>query len=357
FHPIVKSKEAFHKSSVLLQECLTSHTECPKPTHMNPPSRLVEVGKDSQTIRLVSTTNMATPTWAALSYCWGGPQKMETTIQNVVARQNGFPLSDLPLTTRDAIFVCRKLAISHIWIDSLCIIQDDQNDKVQELSKMPEIYQGALVTISASSSSACTEGFLHDRSPYLPAEPIDTRAWTFQEQVLSERVLEYGTQEHEFLCRRSRKEERFRLCPDSSSPREYLLTDQWVDQMSQYSSRSLTFQRDKLNAIAGVASRFAQASGLLSMEYIIGLWRPVLISGLLWYTAGHKSQKEDDIWVAPSWSWASVQGQVRWDRSARESDATVRVLSTDVQLTTESLPFGSVESGRIVLKGYLTQIT
>ncbi|KAI8716603.1 HET domain-containing protein [Fusarium sp. LHS14.1] len=342
FHPVVNSEETFRKSSVLLQECLASHAECSKPSHMKPPSRLIEVGKDSQTIRLVSTTIIATPTWAALSYCWGGPQKMETTIQNVAARQNGFLISDLPLTIRDAIFVCRKLAISHIWIDSLCIIQDDQNDKVQELAKMPDIYQGALITISASSSSACTEGFLHDRSPYLPGvafplkyhddygmaqvisidgfktEPIDTRAWTFQEQVLSER---------------------------------------WVDQMSQYSSRSLTFQRDKLNAIAGVASRFAQASGLLSTEYIIELWRPVLISGLLWYTARHEAQEENDIWVAPSWSWASVQGQVRWDRSVREFDATAQALSTDVQLTTESLPFGSVEAGRIVLKGCLTQIT
>ncbi|RSL50067.1 hypothetical protein CEP54_012109 [Fusarium duplospermum] len=265
--------------------------------------------------------------------------------------------------------------------NSLCIIQDDQKDKVQELAKMPEIYQGALITISASCASACTEGFLHNRSPYLPGvafplkhhdgfciaqvisidgfqvEPIDTRAWTFQEQVLSERVLEYGTQEHKFLCRRSRKEERFRLCPDSTSPLEYLLTDQWVDQMSQYSSRSLTFQRDKLNAIADVASRFAEASGLPSTEYIVGLWRPFLISGLLWCTAGHEAQKQNEIWVAPSWSWASAQGQVRWDRSVRESDAIAWVLSTDVKTTNNSLPFGSVESGRIILKGRLTQVT
>ncbi|RTE82267.1 hypothetical protein BHE90_003206 [Fusarium euwallaceae] len=381
FHPIVNSEEAFRKRSCLLRECLASHDECPKPNHKNPPSRLIDVGKESQTIRLVSTAKMDIPTWAALSYCWGGPQKMETRIQNVSIRHNGFLLSDLPLTIRDAISVCRRLAISHIWIDSLCIIQDDHNDKIQELAKMPEIYQGALVTISASCASACTEGFLHDRSPYLPgvalplkyhedfciaqvisidgfkAEPIDMRAWTFQEQVLSERVLEYGTQEHEFLCRRSRKEERFRLCPDSTSPPEYLLTDQWMDQMSQYSSRSLTFQNDKINAIAGVASRFAKASGLPSTEYIAGLWKPMLISGLLWYTAGHEAQKGNEIWVAPSWSWASVQGQVRWDRSVRESDATAEVLSTDVQVTNESLPFGSVESGRIILKGRLTQIT
>ncbi|RSL81492.1 hypothetical protein CEP51_005797 [Fusarium floridanum] len=381
FHPIVNSEEAFRKSNSLLQECLASHDECPRPNHASPPSRLIDVGKDSQTIRLVSTANMDTPTWAALSYCWGGPQKMETTIQNVSIRHNGFLLSDLPLTIRDAILVCRRLAISHIWIDSLCIIQDEQKDKIQELAKMPEIYQGALVTISASCASACTEGFLHDRTPYLPgvafplkyhedfciaqvisidgfkAEPIDMRAWTFQEQVLSERVLEYGTQEHEFLCRRSRKEERFRLCPDSTSTPEYLLTDQWMDQMSQYSSRSLTFQHDKLNAIAGVASRFAKASGLPSTEYIVGLWRPMLISGLLWYTVGHEAQKENEIWVAPSWSWASVQGQVGWARSVRECDAATRVLSTKIQVTNQSLPFGAVENGRIILKGCLTQIT
>ncbi|KAJ3455168.1 hypothetical protein MRS44_013768 [Fusarium solani] len=324
---------------------------------------------------------MATPTWAALTYCWGGPQKIKTTTQNVTARYSGFLLSDLPLTIRDALSVCRRLAISHIWIDSLCIIQDDQNDKAPELAKMPEIYQGALVTISASCALACTEGFLHDRSPYLPGvafplknqdnydiaqvisidgfkeEPIDARAWTFQEQVLSKRVLEYGTQENEFLCRRSRKEERFRLCPDSASPREYLLTDQLVDQVSQYSSRSLTFQHDTLNAIAGAASRFAEASGLPPTEYIVGLWRPMLISGLLWHTAGHEAQKENNTWIAPSWSWASVQGQVRWEHSVRESDATAQVLLTDIKVRNELLPFGSVESGRISLKGRLTQIT
>ncbi|RSM18263.1 hypothetical protein CDV31_002989 [Fusarium ambrosium] len=69
FHPVVNSEEAFRKSSSLLQECLASHDECPRPNHASPPSRLIDVGEDSQTIRLVSTANMDTPTWAALSYC------------------------------------------------------------------------------------------------------------------------------------------------------------------------------------------------------------------------------------------------------------------------------------------------
>ncbi|KAM0421209.1 hypothetical protein ACHAPT_010929 [Fusarium lateritium] len=324
---------------------------------------------------------MATPTWAALSYCWGGPQKMETTIQNATARHKGFLVSDLPSTIRDAIWVCHRLDISHIWIDSLCIIQNDQNDKVCELAKMPEIYQGALVTISASCASACTEGFLHDRSPYAPSvafplryadnydiaqvisidgfqkEPIDTRPWTFQEQVLSERVLEYGTQEHEFLCRRSGKEERFGLCPDSALSQEDLLTNQWPDQVSQYSARSLTFQHDKFNAIAGVASRFAKACGLQSTEYLAGLWRPNLISGLLWHTSGQDAQRDGGMWIAPSWSWASVQSQVRWEHSVHENEATAQVVSVDVKVANKSLPFGPIRSGRIILKGHLSQIT
>ncbi len=111
------------------------------------------------------------------------------------------------------------LGLRFIWIDSLCIIQDDENDKAIEISRMPEVYELAWVTISASSAWGCSDGFLTDRTTIdkytcavqyrcrngrlgsvllVPqdsprADPLDSRAWALQERLLSPRLIEFAS--------------------------------------------------------------------------------------------------------------------------------------------------------------------
>ena len=70
---------------------------------------------------------------------------------------------DIPKTFQDAITVTRYLGFHYIWIDSLCIVQDDNEDWARESAKMSSIYANAVLTIAASAAADDTYGFLHQR--------------------------------------------------------------------------------------------------------------------------------------------------------------------------------------------------
>jgi Heterokaryon incompatibility protein (HET) len=139
--------------------------------------------------------------------------------------------SGLPKTIQDAIEITRRLSIGYIWIDCLCIVQDDPNDWSQEAFKMCEYYEKAFVTIAASGGTDVHSGILLGRDSvsapkrlrcpeagnmgnevlvqehpdlrpnkwinYPNAEvfdrfgPLSDRAWAFQENALSTRILHY----------------------------------------------------------------------------------------------------------------------------------------------------------------------
>jgi hypothetical protein len=75
------------------------------------------------------------------------------------------PLENLPSTVTDAISFTRKLGIRYLWVDALCIIQDDENDKNKELRGMGRIYQFSTVTLAEFSSKTFYDGFVHTLAP------------------------------------------------------------------------------------------------------------------------------------------------------------------------------------------------
>jgi hypothetical protein len=165
--------------------------------------------------------------YIALSYCWGGPQSAITTSTNIEARTRAIPLTELPRTIREAVTVTRSLRIRYLWVDAICINQDDIAEKTKEIAVMGNIYKNAILTIAAGSAASTDEGFLMKRSlpaacclPFYvseqqsgtiwlqdqktfkrPMEPLDSRAWTMQEFLLSTRILYYGTKEVAWRCR------------------------------------------------------------------------------------------------------------------------------------------------------------
>ncbi|KAM7214835.1 hypothetical protein V8F06_009743 [Rhypophila decipiens] len=125
-----------------------------------------------------------------------------------------------------------KLGIEYLWVDALCILQDDAHDKSVEIANMPNIHRNSTLTIAPASASAVTQGLLAERAypgnapafllPYRgragdgndsqqvlgniflssaikeTEEPLHTRGWTLQERLLSPRTLEFGT--HQTRC-------------------------------------------------------------------------------------------------------------------------------------------------------------
>jgi hypothetical protein len=83
--------------------------------------------------------------------------------------KKGIKCEKLPKTLQDAIVTTRKLHLRYLWVDILCIIQDDPVDVTGEINMMPQVYKEAYVTISAECAKNCPDGFLDERPPLMSA--------------------------------------------------------------------------------------------------------------------------------------------------------------------------------------------
>lgn len=170
--------------------------------------------------------------YVALSYCWGGDQeKIKTTEANILERLQNIQFNSLPQTIKDAIIVTRELGYKYIWVDALCIVQDNDDDRTMEVSKMSLVYSGASLVISTAMADNSEQGFLQERDLVqsygtvfeLPfqvdreqgktcillhensvqnrnVENIDKRGWTLQEHKLAYCLLRYGSNQIEWTC-------------------------------------------------------------------------------------------------------------------------------------------------------------
>jgi len=164
--------------------------------------------------------------YAALSYCWGPtPQPILATKSTLPYLRQDIAFYQLPPTIRDALFIASQVGIRSLWVEALCIVQDDDDDLGRKLGKMPSIYSSATVTIAAARAASVNEGFLGPRVmadisgyrlPFLDEarrpgfltlketttvealrlqDVLETRGWCMQERLLSPRLLDFrGTQ-------------------------------------------------------------------------------------------------------------------------------------------------------------------
>lgn len=241
-------KEALSDANVSLiskwlSDCSALHAECRHESDTKLPTRVIDVGlaENSQQPRLIVTNNDVGK-YVALSHCWGS--LMESTAGNYArtlrvnleTMQHGIPLKMLPQNFQDAIVIARKLQLRYVWIDALCIIQDDPADWATEAARMNEVYGSAHLTVAATSAMSSTDGFLKrsvdtacsipyykdihgDPAGYLFlaymqmggdqgswSDNVDnsrwnTRGWTFQERLLSRRVLHFTNRKIFWECR------------------------------------------------------------------------------------------------------------------------------------------------------------
>ncbi|KAF4840937.1 hypothetical protein CGCSCA4_v009786 [Colletotrichum siamense] len=123
--------------------------------------------------------------YATLSYCWGGDQDAKTLRSNFASYQDHIDFSTLPTTIQDAAIVTIQIGLSYLWVDAMCIIQDDDNDKMKEIAKMHAIYRSSQVTIAPSEAATSKTGFLRPRDMW---RPIKMKA-RFDENVFSDVLL------------------------------------------------------------------------------------------------------------------------------------------------------------------------
>jgi hypothetical protein len=190
--------------------------------------------------------------------------------------------------------------------------------------------------------------------------PLLARAWAYQERMLSRRVVHFGPEEMVWECREHRICEcgraeygsfgevqksdfhdmisKFRS-RDSLNPQKI-----WRQMVVQYSPLSLTYASDKLPAFSGLADEMQRNSG---QEYLAGLWRDTLILDMCWYRDQKTTQSSDVSKRAPTWSWASVDGPIRYSLHFFTSNPkTTTILHAEVLDATCSLA-GSSLTGQV----------
>jgi len=390
-----------------LKECHSSHALCGQKQVDFVPRRLLRIESTTEktTVRLVEDLQCHHTRWAALSYVWGGVQSFQTTAASFASMQAGFGAQDLPLTLRDAVTVCIAMSLDYLWVDSLCIIQDDDEDLARELASMPQIYQRAWVTISASTAASVSEGFLQKRCyshralpislPYLAddgsdageivyvrhesacgdeTEHINERAWTYQERRLSSRVLDFRHNYVALYCYEGKRcqgggSKRWkktgsgkRLAAATQEQRLYRPLSSheelppWHGIVDEYAIRQTSFPSDKLTALSALADLYKQSTG---HTYIAGLWKESLMKDLCWSTRGGDIFWRPDVYRAPSWSWAAVDvarpaGAVSHSMYHRINDLTKNPKTTIMDFAIEQEPpnttFGKIHAGFLELR-------
>ncbi|APA07448.1 hypothetical protein sscle_03g022180 [Sclerotinia sclerotiorum 1980 UF-70] len=154
-----------------------------------------------------------------------------------------------------------------------------------------------------------------------------------------------------------------------SSPESTMLSFQkWTAIVSEYSRRTLSNSHDKLDALSGVAQQLAEVN---PREYVAGIWTPDIfeLRGLLWVQKSvapavrdRESGKIQKRRYCPSWSWASVEGEIHyhnwhdWEDDSWESEShqvinKAKVESLRFCLSREEHPYGDVLKGGLVLRG------
>lgn len=310
------------------------------------PRRVIDVGcLGNQNVSLLQTQRQP-GMYIALSHCWGPVelQPLRTLTSNIEDLSIQIPWYKLNKTFRDAIWLTQSLGVRYVWIDSLCIIQDDEGDWQEQSAEMSEVYGGSYLTIAATRAANGNCGlfysplnqheiqpnvtmrgshdhFLWNDTQYALKDdkqnnPLLFRGWCFQERLLTQRVLHFSSHEMVFECNTVSKSECGTLMTANETSRDRTFkayfherddSESWDIIVENYCASDLTHSTDLLIAFSGISKMFAIRTG---KTYLGGLWLEDLPAGLLWYSLDSVMCARISSYTAPTFSWGSRIGPV-----------------------------------------------
>lgn len=374
------STEAFTRLKSWISRCETEHTLC-RPAKNRPlPRRVLKIeGIQPLRVRLVEDCPQR-ENYACLSHRWG-PQTEKNSLKrhNLHLYKTGVPEENLYPLVKDAIEAAFRLDLRFIWIDCYCIIQDDMKDWEMAAAQMASIYEDAFLTISATESEGGSSMFSTIGEPYAgtqvtevkgepvflrnqlrhPCEikrskrvflegPLLKRGWVFQERLLSNRVIHFMQDEMFWECRESTWCECTSRGEDWKTLREKtprtIQNESWEDIATEYLKTDLTFDKDRVPALAGIARRYGESHGL---TYLAGIWKEQLPGALMWRAGTMYDPPRPLEQIAPSWSWLSVPSIYRFGSqcspgsirflgcSTPSQDADIYAGATHAEITVE----------------------
>ncbi|WZH46983.1 heterokaryon incompatibility protein-domain-containing protein [Fusarium acuminatum] len=323
--------------------------------------RVIDV-EDGRIVDLLLTMR-----YVALSYVWGLSEKaVELRSERRLTRDNMSRLKQhnsldqipIPQTIRDAMAVVKATGERYLWVDALCIVQDDPEDLSQQTGRMDLIYSKALFTIVAACGSDSESGLagfpssprdifqrqvkvspneLHvmpclnlSEGDTLESSKWNTRGWTFQERLLSRRALIFTNSQIYWCCEgRTWDEESLVDIPGSTivaMAQEFGCYDEWESieakfseeiystYITQFSTRQFTFPSDALPAFLGIIHRYEH----LNKQKLHWGLRTIRFDQSLVWKYGQDRRREMYTYISkdsvacsvpyPSWSWLGWTG-------------------------------------------------
>ena len=419
----LNSAEAYSQIRQWLDQC-SEHVDCDRASlNANLPSRLIEVAPaDSPGVPRLRSTKGLKGSYLALSYCWGSDQPYVLTTKNYERFMKEICVKMLPQTILDAIEVTKTLGFKYLWVDALCIMQDSteaaaRDDMNQELAIMAQIYMNAAMTIVASCVSSVTESFLEDRPRSAQSycdvpcrltprnsfvvhiqehlghdersEPINKRAWTFQERLLSPRLLIYASHTLQWQCRtlkcnlggsyndpslesaprlpstqvlllKGAEEKQKSHQPSPDIP--HLLLQHWLRIVTSYISRKSSLPSDKLPALSALAATYAPVFG---PEYFAGIWAKSAVQQLCWRSPDSRRFLTPPAqYRAPSWSWAALDGDLIFLSFPLTGDVSTcvpyrhfKIVEWLIRPKALNVGYGEVTAGKLIVTTILRTAT
>jgi hypothetical protein len=288
--------------------------------------------------------------YVALSYRWGNGQVLKLKEENAdLLKTTGFFDSSSKnikpsRTIVDAMYVIRRLGYRYLWVDALCVKQDDQQAIMANVGVMDLIYARATLTIVAAFGDDADSGLpgvswdiprtqqqrRHNVHGLVVANMLDslddavnfsawnTRGWTYQERLLSSKRLVFTNAQIYYECNQGcRFQEDLRLDDGSAKLvppdgryqidlENENLFDIYALAVGEYTKRSLTYQGDKLKAFTGFLNTLVEP---FRGPFFFGLPASVFNVGLLWTPIGACTRSNK---IFPSWSWAGWDGPVSY---------------------------------------------
>lgn len=314
--------------------------------------------------------------YLALSYVWGGTRQLLLTKSNHEKLFQDGALnayeSEIPQVIKDAMQFVSSIGESLLWVDSLCIVQDDELLKQDLISQMASIYSGAVATILAASGKNAAVGLagVDENSRVLPHlveipgtglhltyrlplnfivddSTYNTRSWTFQERLLSRRCFFFTDTQVFFECQKHLlSEDRFgqqtEIYPFSAvayrsgnlitkmSDSESSVVSNEEEQLLRYSKlveeychKKLTYVDDILDAFAGISAAMEHICG---WKMVFGIPEHLLDRAILWEPGGRTASVSTTHTFDPAFSFY------------RKDNAMLAVKPRKVEVRSSDLP-------------------
>ena len=301
----------------------------------------------------------ASLSYFALSYVWGRVETAKMERSNLVQLQQPGSLLgphqavELPKTIKDAMFLIGFLGHRYLWCDRLCLVQDDISSKLPQIQQMAEIYARAYCTIVAFDNMDANSGLgglpsltscSHRQvsTPHAEQARWSSRAWTFQEELFSVRIIQPSSHTVKWQCSPLRKEKSthgsnqnnsesiriLQLQPDINAGSSVQVGGMFCPKnasLAYYMSLAEEYSQKHVNEQhpEDIFHAFSSIQSILKASYpgafIQGIPECLLAQCLLWETAG--SRPKDFVYPvtgrkASSWSWIGWSAPIHYPRFA-----------------------------------------